>query len=400
MTSLRIGYTCHDAFPSTTTNTQQVFWTLSEVAHLGHRVDLRVPALRAGADDARSLIGSHYGAPGDAVPDGLRFLPAGDAPPSGNLAKGWFDLRAAWGFSRRTHDVVWTRDPLAFAAALQWRVPAVFETYRPDFASAPAFAPWRVSTIGHARRMALVGEKRLAGVVAHSKLAADAFIRAGVTPDRVLVAHNGYAPSLMEPRLARDEARVLVGLPRDTPLVMYTGHVGPQKGTEALVALAAAVPDAQFVLVGVDERSDERRWVEQSAARAGARNLILVPRVALRDVARYLYAADCLVIPPTDEPLTRYRHTVLPMKVFSYLAAGRPILAPALPDIEEVLTDGVNAVLVPPGDVAAQAAALRALLSHATRAGGLAEAARESSRAFTWRARAEKITRAFAGWIA
>ncbi len=140
--------------------------------------------------------------------------------------------------------------------------------------------------------------------------------------------------------------------------------------------------------------------MEQCASRCGANNLILVPRVGLRDVARYLYAADCLIIPPTDAPLTRYRHTVLPMKVFSYLAAGRPILAPSLPDIEEVLTDNVNAVLVPAGNVGAQAAALRALLAEPARAARLAGSALESSKGFTWSARAAAITNAIAGWIA
>ena len=399
MTALRIGYTCHDAFPSTHTNTQQIFWTLSEVARLGHQVDLCVPAVHGGAG-ARALIAAHYGAPEGLVPDGLRFMPMGQAYSATTAAKGWFDLRAAWRFSRRTHDVVWTRDPVAFAAALQWRVPVVFETYRPDFASSPLFAPWRAATIGHSRRMRLVGEQRLAGVVAHSALAARAFIGAGVPADRVLVAHNGFAPALMAPVLTRAEARAATGLPADGPLVIYTGHVGPQKGTDALIALAAAVPEARLVIVGVDKDSRERQWVEQCAAAAGANNVVLVPRVGLRDVARFLYAADCLVIPPTDAPLARYRHTVLPMKVFSYLAAGRPILAPALPDVEEVLTDDVNAVLVTPGRVDAQAAALRALLADTSRANRLAASAFESSRTFTWATRAAAITDAMATWIA
>ncbi len=399
MTALRIGYTCHDAFPSTHTNTQQIFWTLSEVARLGHHVDLCVPAVIGGAH-ARALIGAYYGAPDGTVPDGLRFVPSGRADTATTAAKAWFDLRAAWRFNRRTHDVVWTRDPLAFAAALQWRVPVIFETYRPDFASSPSFAPWRASTIGHSRRMRLIGERRMAGVIAHSTLAANAFIAAGVPSERVLVAHNGCAPALMEPVLTRAEARAATGLPDEASLVVYTGHVGAQKGTDALVALAAAVPEVRLVIVGVDVDSPERRWVEQCAASAGASNLILVPRVGLRDVARYLYAADCLVIPPSDAPLTRYRRTVLPMKVFSYLAAGRPILAPALPDIEEVLTDDVNAVLVSPGSVSAQASALRALLADPARAARLSASALESSRAFTWGARAERITHAIASWIA
>ena len=47
------------------------------------------------------------------------------------------------------------------------------------------------------------------------------------------------------------------------------------------------------------------------------------------------------------------------MKTFSYLAAGRPIVAPDLPDLREVLRHNENALLVPPDDVDAAAAAIR-----------------------------------------
>jgi glycosyltransferase involved in cell wall biosynthesis len=314
------------------------------------------------------------------------------------MARGWFDLRAPWRFSRRTHDVVWTRDPFAFAVALQWRVPAVFETYRPDFATAPSFAPWRTATIGHSRRMSWIGERRMLGVIAHSNLTADAFVRAGVPPERVLVAHNGFAPSLMTPVVSRRDARVALGLPLDVPLVVYAGHVGPQKGTDVLASLAARVPEVRMVIVGAASESD-RQWVHKQAAGAGARNLLVVPRVDLRDVAPYLYAADCLVIPPTDVPLTRYRRTVLPMKVFSYLAAGRPILAPATPDVEEVLTNGRTAMLVPPRDIDVAAAALRTVLADEALAASLSSEAAEHARQFTWEARARRITRSLGEWL-
>jgi glycosyltransferase involved in cell wall biosynthesis len=381
VTGVRIGYTCHDAFPATSTNTQQIFWTLTEIARLGPTVDLCVPAIR-GNGDVRPRLARHYATADVRIPDSLRIVPLGDTPPAGPFARAVFDLLAPRRFSPGTHDLLWTRDPLALVAALRRGVPTVFETYRPDFAAAGGFAIWR---------LACLQRRSLAGVITHSRLAADAFRRAGVADDRVLVAHNGHAPSLMSPVLDAAAARTRLGLSRDAPLVVYTGHVGPQKGTDALISLAAALPHVTFVIVGVDEGRGERRWIEGRAIEAGAVNLRLVPRVAVAEVAPYLYAADCLVIPPTDEPLARYGRTVLPMKVFAYLAAGRPILAPRLPDLEEVLTDGITAVLVPPGDVRAAAAALSEVLADRARAARLGEAAKAASVQFTWAARAEKI---------
>src|SRR5262245_25460725 len=42
---LRFAYSCHDQFPSSDTNTQQIFWTLIEVARLGARIDLHIPSV-------------------------------------------------------------------------------------------------------------------------------------------------------------------------------------------------------------------------------------------------------------------------------------------------------------------------------------------------------------------
>jgi glycosyltransferase involved in cell wall biosynthesis len=82
---------------------------------------------------------------------------------------------------------------------------------------------------------------------------------------------------------------------------------------------------------------------------------------------------------------------VLPLKLFSYLAAGRPILAPAAPDTAELLEDGGNALLVPPGEPEAAAAALDRILGDAKLADRLSAGALASARDLTWDRRAEKI---------
>jgi glycosyltransferase involved in cell wall biosynthesis len=166
-----------------------------------------------------------------------------------------------------------------------------------------------------------------------------------------------------------------------------------------VIALARAIPEASVVIVGVEHGSAEGRWLSAQLQAARVDNAVLVPRVGLRDVAPYLYAADCLIIPPTDEPLRRYGRTVLPMKVFPYMAAGRPILAPRLPDIEEVLRDGETALLVEPGNVQASADAVRRLLGDRQFADRLSHAAREQARTFTWAARAQLITTTLERWL-
>jgi glycosyltransferase involved in cell wall biosynthesis len=383
---LRLGFSCHDAFPSNGANTQQIFWTLSELARLDADVTLIVPALdeRSGSD--RESIARHYGAHGDITPSSFTVRATGAGVPAGSLARGRFDWTVPRHLKSGAYDLVWTRDPVAAAACVRARLPTVFETFRPDFATRRRFAVWRKVCL-HSRH--------LRGLVLHSRTAADAFVAAGVDRARCLVAYNGFAPATMEPQLDRAAARARTGLPPGVPLVVYAGHATREKGMAQLVGTAAAIPEARFVIVGVDPASRQGTWIDAAARAAGATNITLRPFVRLADVAPYLYAADCLVIPPYDEPDRPHRRGMLPIKVFSYLAAGRAIVAPRLPDLEEVLTDGRTARLVPPLDVAATARAIGSLIGDEDQRERLERNARAMALKYTWEARARKLAAFF-----
>jgi glycosyltransferase involved in cell wall biosynthesis len=129
-------------------------------------------------------------------------------------------------------------------------------------------------------------------------------------------------------------------------------------------------------------------------------NVRIVPWQPFRDLAPWLYAADVLLIPPSLAPLTRHGNTVLPLKLFQYLAAGRALVAPRAPDTAELLYDGVNAALVPAGDVAATVATLRRLAADPALAGRLAQEARRTSETLTWDRRAERIEAFLLGRLA
>ena len=66
---MRLGYSCHDALPSSDTNTQQIFWTLYEVTRQGASADLFVPAIQPQARAyPREQVAQYYGSPTGALP--------------------------------------------------------------------------------------------------------------------------------------------------------------------------------------------------------------------------------------------------------------------------------------------------------------------------------------------
>ena len=73
----------------------------------------------------------------------------------------------------------------------------------------------------------------------------------------------------------------------------------------------------------------------------------------------YFNLIDIAVIPFPDRP--HFRYFMSPLKLFDYLACGKPIITSDLPSIREILTED-NAVFFKPGDITSLAYAMEKLL--------------------------------------
>jgi len=82
-----------------------------------------------------------------------------------------------------------------------------------------------------------------------------------------------------------------------------------------------------------------------------------------------------------------------PLKLFEYMAAARAIVAPASPNIREILEDGVDGVLFTPGSTEAMAQAIERLAGDAALREKLGQAAARkiAARNLTWRGNAERV---------
>jgi glycosyltransferase involved in cell wall biosynthesis len=273
-------------------------------------------------------------------------------------------------------DLLYSRIPAMLGMGQRAPLPFAIEQYRPWPDDMPMIRPLVRRTARH---------RRCLGLILHSNYAAGAYRRAGVAEEKILVAHNGANPLLLAAPLDKGAARARLDLPGGRVIALYAGRVNAEKGLDQILALAALRPEILFVLVG----SEGQGAIEAEAT--GRSNVRIVPWQAPETLPAWLCAADVLLIPPSRAPLDRFKNCVLPLKLFSYLAAGRPILAPAAPDTAELLDDGENAVLVPPGEPEAAAFALDRILGDAKLADRLCAGARASAHALTWDRRAEKI---------
>ncbi len=171
---------------------------------------------------------------------------------------------------------------------------------------------------------------------------------------RALLIENVMGGDVDEPPSIRPDAlRQRWGIPSGAPLVLYTGTFEPYQGLDLLIESSAALtrthPRARVWVVG-----GEAAQVAAASARArdagAAGIMVFTGQQPARDIPAFVQASDILVSP-------RIRGTNTPLKIYSYLRSGRPIVATNLRTHTQVLTDGVACLVPPEGGAIAKAIA-------------------------------------------
>jgi glycosyltransferase involved in cell wall biosynthesis len=213
-------------------------------------------------------------------------------------------------------------------------------------------------------------------VIAVSQAVADSvndrFLRSGT--DRLIVVRHGLRLAGRPAGGSRADARRLLGLPADALVIGTVGNLTPKKGhailIEAFSRLHASRTDSRLVIVGTGPEHEHlrievaSRGLEDSVLMTGSRG----------DVPDLLPAFDIYASASLFEGL--------PIALVEAFAAGLPVVATTAGGTGEVLNDGVEGVLVDPGDVDALAKALDALAGDPERRASYGAAATRRSRDF------------------
>lgn len=221
-----------------------------------------------------------------------------------------------------------------------------------------------------------------------TQVLADQLAAQGVAAERLVVIPNGINEAHFAAAPTPAQAKAALGADWADALVLgFTGFVRDWHGVDRVLhwmASPAAPARARLLVVG------------DGPARAGlealARQLSLPGRVHFTGVVdRSAVPAHVAAFDIALQPaVTAYAS---PLKLFEYLALGKAIVAPASPNIREVLRDGHNALLFEPGDDAAFAQALTRLAGDADLRAALAVQARASiaELGLTWQANARRV---------
>lgn len=228
--------------------------------------------------------------------------------------------------------------------------------------------------------------KKTTAVVVVSQGLKDFYEANGVGAEKIFVIPNGIDLAEFAHPESKEVARTRLGLPQDKKIALYIGMLERWKGTDTLLSAAALVPED--VLIAVIGGESDAQVVRLAEEYPKAKLLGYHPQ---RELADNQSAADVLILPNTGKSEIAVRFSS-PLKLLSYMASGKPIVASDLPAIRE-LVDEKSAYLVPPDDPAALACAVELALGDAGESQRRAEAAFLRVQGLTWEARAKKITR-------
>jgi glycosyltransferase involved in cell wall biosynthesis len=207
----------------------------------------------------------------------------------------------------------------------------------------------------------------------------------GIPSTKILVAADGAdeSPDTSSP-LERTTGNTQVG---------YVGHLYPGRGIDVIIALAQQLPDIGFHIIG-GTAPDVAHWSQQAAQYP---NLVFYGHTPHKKATEYLQSLDILLAPYQKKVAVSggagdTSRWMSPLKIFEYMAAGKPIICSDMPVLHEVLTPEVNCLLCPPDNVDAWAAAIKRLIEDKDLSAKLgAQAKQDLVTKYTWKARARDL---------
>lgn len=297
----------------------------------------------------------------------------------------------------KSGDVIYLRDVLiarfllAFAPA-QWRRRIVVELHA-------------LSTNRRRARRQIATLMRVAGVVCVTKAMQGQIISLGVPAAQTHVAPDAVDLESFSQRPEKVVARMRLGIPTGRTIAAFVGKFhtnGEEKGIPEILAASARLlgeyPDLDFYFIGGPlDRVERYETIIRNLGIPFVQRFYFRDKLPVRDVPTALAAADILLMPHPKSAF--YAHHVSPLKLFEYMTAHRPIVASALPAIEEILTHESNALLAEAGNPTSIASQIKRLLSDAALSQKIAEQAAKDVKHFTWYSRAAGINRFISGRV-
>lgn len=295
-----------------------------------------------------------------------------------------YSLRCAVEILKIKPDIVYGRFLRGVWLAARLNFDVVYEMH---------FPVWKMPRIGRFLFSNLVKNKKLKHLVVISK-ALKKMVEKDVSGKEIIVAHDGAD---LIGNNGKEVQTVLSDQYGNRTKVGYVGHLYPGRGIELIIKMATELLDIDFHIIGGKEEDIKaiKREIE-------ANNVFFhgfMPPSLIND---YILGCDILVMPYQRKVAVsgdKYSDTsrwMSPLKMFEYMASGKPIIASDLPVLREVLEHDRNAVLVAPDDTDGWVRAVKHLINNKKVGERIAQQALiDLKQSYTWERRIQRVLSGF-----
>jgi glycosyltransferase involved in cell wall biosynthesis len=368
---MKISYISNSQIPSKTANSIHVMKMCQAFSRNGHDVTLLAP------DNIDDYMDKEY--------DTYQYYGVSDCfdivkqPWLKVKGRGYIYaiLAAFWAKKNRT-DLVYGRNLFGCLISSLLGIPVIFESHAPD---------WKRSRISKMLFKQMINKKKLIKIVVITKsLKKDLIenypeknVRVQVSPDGAdPISHQGS-----DIKLSDMGGKLNVG---------YVGHLYPGKGMEIINCLVRNCSNYNFHIIGGHDQ-DVMRWRERLSDCVNVEFYGHVPHSMAEE---YVVKMDVVLLP--NQPVVSVTEKdeigkwTSPLKMFEYMAAGKPIIASDIPVLREILRNNINSILCKHDKIDEWVAALDSLCENKALAKMIAtNAKKEFLTKYTWAARAKRV---------
>ena len=177
----------------------------------------------------------------------------------------------------------------------------------------------------------------------------------GYPSDRIRVIANPIDVEQVRPESPSGRFRARYRIPNDAFVIMHAGSMGLKQGLLNVIAAAGRTSESEIHWVFVGDGEVRPQLVEAVRAGGLGRMVHFVPFQPEDSLSETFADADLLLV----NQVRAVKDTLIPGKLLTYMAAGRPVLVAANPDSQaaQLLRDAGGGTLIAPEDPDALAAA-------------------------------------------
>lgn len=231
-------------------------------------------------------------------------------------------------------------------------------------------------------------KENLLAVICISNSLKEYWFNFGVPNSKIFAFHDGVNSTYFNEKIDVDLAKKEINFDINKKYAVYVGNISLDRGIYKIIHLAKLNKDFEFIVVGGPDKYINEYLLY--CVRFDVENIRFLGNVEHKKVKKFLMCSDILIGVWSSAISTM--DYCSPLKLFEYMACGKPIVCEGYKSIKEVLDDKITAHLANPDDLDSLARAFRfAKMSEYKKVGYNAQEL--VFKEFTWVIRANKIKR-------